>query len=347
MKKINDTVTVSASEANETAIKALCNLGLSMSDATEVSEILVTADLMGIRTHGIKRVTSYGERVSVGGINTTPNITVEHLTPTISRINGDNAMGPLLGTKALNASIDIAKEYGTGISFVNGSNHFGPIMPYAFSAAEQGFVSFICSNATTTIAPTGGKAARHGNNPLGFGIPSPDGNHVLLDMALSMVARAKIREARDIGQKIPDTWATDANGLPTTDPTAALDGMLQAVGGHKGYGLALIVDLLCGLLSNASYLTHVKAWDKQPDLPQNLGHFFFILDAKVLGSTEWLSRRMTDFAEILHNTPAADPRQPVILPGERELKNYRHQKSNGLIYDEELYSSVFRLAENC
>lgn len=332
-------------QVQETAINALCGLGLHHEDAIDVADILVAADLLGIRTHGIKRIISYGERVAVKGINPRPQISLEQLAPTIARLNGDNAMGPLIGQKALKSSLEMAGHYGLGATFVNGSNHFGPVMPYAFRAAEQGFASFICSNATTTIAPTGGKAARFGNNPLGFGIPAPDGNHVMLDIALSTVARARIRDARDKGESIPESWATDANGRPTTNPNEALEGLLQPVGGHKGYGLALIVDLLSGLLSNAAYLTHVKAWDKQPDQPQNLGHFFLVIDTRGLGSADWLTQRMHDFSDILHSTPAANPDHPVMLPGERELRNHRQQMRDGLLYDDALYASIRRLAE--
>src|SRR5690606_26563001 len=103
------------------------------------------------------------------------------------------------------------------------------------------------------------------------------------------------------------------------DPADALRGFLLPIGGHKGYGLALMVDLFAGLLSNAAYLTHVKSWVDAPDQPQNLGHVFILIDTKRLGAAKWLSDRMDDFASILHDSPAADATQPVIVPGEIEL----------------------------
>lgn len=345
MIKENEKVSISKQKAIEAAVEALYALGIPKEDAKDVADILVLADMMGISTHGIKRVISYGDRIAVGGINPQPNISIDQPSPTVARINGDNGIGPLLGQKALKRSMEMAKEYGVGITFVNGSNHFGPIMPYAYHAAEQGYMTFICSNATTTMAPTGGRTPKFGNNPLGFGVPSPDGNHILLDMALSVVARAKIRDAKDKGLDIPDTWATDVDGNPTTDPQAALEGMLQPVGAHKGYGLALIIDLLSGVLSNAAYLTHVKAWDKEPDQPQNLGHFFLVLDAKALGSTEWRLDRMQDFSNIIHSTPAIHESQPVMVPGERELKKLRQQQADGITYDKELFDSICNRAK--
>jgi LDH2 family malate/lactate/ureidoglycolate dehydrogenase len=159
-----------------------------------------------------------------------------------------------------------------------------------------------------------------------------------------VVARAKIRNAFKRGEAIPDTWATDAQGRATTDPKAALDGFLQPVGGHKGYGLALLVDLFAGLLSNAAYLTHVKSWVDAPDEPQNLGHFFILIDTRMLGSAQWLSERMMDFAAILHDSPAVDPTRPVIVPGEIELKKMAQQRANGIVLDEATVSLLLQHA---
>ena len=234
--------------------------------------------------------------------------------------------------------MEVALECGIGAAFVRSSNHFGPISPYSYIAAESGFASMIGSNATTTIAPWGGSDARLGNSPLGFGVPGADGSHFMLDMAMSVVARAKIRNALKAGESIPDTWGTDKHGRKTTDPKAALDGFLQPIGGHKGYGLALLVDLFAGLLSNAAYLTHVKSWVDAPNEPQNLGHFFILIDTARLGSASWLVERMRDFAAILHGSPAADEDKPVIVPGEIELRNMVRQRKNGIDVDPAVFS---------
>ena len=220
-----------------------------------------------------------------------------------------------------------------GAAFVRGSNHFGPISPYCYLAAEEGFASMIGSNATTTIAPWGGSDARLGNSPLGFGAPGAHGAHFMLDMAMSVVARAKIRNALKAGQSIPETWATDSAGRPTSDPKEALNGFLLPIGGHKGYGLALMVDLFAGLLSDAAYLTHVKSWVDAPDEPQNLGHFFLLIDTRRLGSSAWLASRMSDFAAILHGSPSVQADKPVIVPGEIELSNMARQRASGIEID--------------
>lgn len=313
--------------------KAFQGLGLDPTDAQDVARILVTADLFGLSTHGLSRIESYGERLSVNGINARPRVKVNRLAPAIVSVDGDNGVGPLVGMRALEAAMATARETGVGVALARGSNHFGPVSPYSLIAAEAGFASIIGSNATTTIAPWGGSDARLGNSPVGFGVPNPGGKPFLLDMAISVVARAKIRKALERGESIPYTWATDKGGRTTTDPAAALDGFLLPIGGHKGYGLALFVDLFAGLLSGAAYLTHVKSWVDSPDEPQNLGHFFILIDTRRLGSSAWLTERMSDFAAILHGSPLADASRPVLVPGEIELNNLARHRREGLALD--------------
>lgn len=308
-------------------------LGLPPDDARDVVQVLLLADLFGLSTHGLGRIESYGERLDVAGIARTPRITTERVAPALVKIDGANGVGPLVGMHGLRAAMEVARECGIGAAFVRGSNHFGPVSPYSYLAAEQGFASMIGSNATTTIAPWGGSDARLGNSPLGFGVPGAEGAHFMLDMAMSVVARAKIRNALKAGQSIPDTWATDSAGHATTDPKAALDGFLLPIGGHKGYGLALLVDLFAGLLSDAAYLTHVKSWVEAPDEPQNLGHFFVLVDTRRLGSAAWLAARMADFAAILHGSAPAQQGKPVIVPGEIELRNLARQRAGGIELD--------------
>lgn len=333
MTQAREKIVVPEAQLTELGIRAFEGLGLPHQDAVDVVRILVLADLFGLSTHGLSRIESYGERLQVRGINARPNIQVTSPAPGLRLVAGDNAVGPLVGMHALRAAMQAAEQCGVGIAFARQSNHFGPISPYGLIAAEAGFASIIGSNATTTIAPWGGTDARVGNSPIGFAVPNPGGNPFLLDMAMSVVARAKIRNALKAGASIPDTWATDASGRPTTDPKQALDGFLLPIGGHKGYGLALMVDLFAGLLSGAAYLTHVKSWVDAPDEPQNLGHFFLLIDTKRLGSTQWLTERMNDFAAILHESPPSDAERSVIQPGEIELSRLNAQRANGIAID--------------
>lgn len=322
------------------ATSTLAALGLPHEDAADAARILVYADMFGIHTHGVERILSYGERLKIGGIKARAAVTATPLSPSIISIDGDNGLGPLVGMRALEAAMEAAKTNGLALALVRGSNHFGPICPYSYIAAQNGFATLIGSNATTTIAPWGGSEAKLGNNPFGFGLPNPGGDPLMLDMAMSVVARAKIRSAAKAGERIPDSWATDRDGNPTTDPAAALGGFLQPVGGHKGYGLALVVDLIAGLLSGAAYLSHVKSWVDTPEEPQNLGHYFLLIDVGRLGSSAWLTERISDFTSILHDTPPRSEDSPVLVPGEIEMKAYRYAQQHGVEIDRNVLTAL-------
>ena len=331
-------------ELTRLAASALAALGVARDDAEDTARILVLGDLMGHSTHGVLRLISYGERLRSGAMHAAGRPHVEPAAAAIVKVDGGNALGPVVGMRALREAMGLAREHGIGLALARNSNHFGAIAPYCLLAADEGFASIIGSNASTTIAPTRGRETRLGNNPLGCGIPQPGGRPIILDMAMSVVARGKIRAALQRGASIPDTWATDADGNPTTDPKAALGGFLMPFGGYKGYGLALIVDLLAGVLSGAAYLTHVNSWVDRPDASGNLGHFFIVIDTRALGPPEWLAQRVRDFARIVHDTPPADPAEPVLLPGEIELDNLERHRREGIEIDSALLERLQALA---
>jgi LDH2 family malate/lactate/ureidoglycolate dehydrogenase len=323
-------ITIPEPELINLAARALARGGMRPPEAALTAKVLVLADMFGVRTHGISRVAQYLDRVRLGGIDARAEVQVARMAPGLSMVDGRNGIGPLVGMKALEAAMQSAREVGIGAAFARGSNHFGPILPYAYLAAREGFASIIASNATTTIAPWGGKDTRVGNNPMGIGMPNPGGDPIILDIALSVAARAKIRKLLQQGQPMPEGWAADADGRPTTDPAKGLEGFLLPVGGHKGYGLAVMVDLLAGLLSGAAYLTHVQAWDKNPEAAQNLGHVFILIDTAKLHAADWMRERMADFGAILRSTPAADPAQPVMAPGDREMALHAKASREGV-----------------
>ena len=321
---------IAEGELSALAVAALRGRGLALPDAEAAARVFVLADLFGLSTHGVSRIPQYAARMPCG-IDPAARPAATRVAPGLVLLDGGNGVGPLVGMRALDAALDAAREVGIAACFVRGSNHFGPIMPYVWIAAEQGFASLVMTNATTTIAPWGGRDTRLGNNPLGIGVPGCEGaDPVILDMAMSVAARAKIRSALARGEALPEGWAADADGRPTTDPAAALKGFLLPVGGHKGYGLAIMVDMLAGLLSGAAYLTRVSSWVDAPEAPQDLGHMFVVLNVSRLAAPEALSAKLKDFAAIIHDTPPADPANPVRLPGEREIALLRRQRAEGV-----------------
>ena len=331
-------------QLSDLATRALRGLGLAPGDAERVAWVLVMGDLLGHATHGVLRLESYGDRIRRGAIDPRAQPAVERVAPALARVDGRGAIGPLAGRVALDAAIEGARACGIGAAFVRNGNHFGAIGPYCWLAAQSGFATIIGSNASVTVAPTGGREERLGNNPLAIGVPRPGGEPIILDMAMSVVARGKIRAAAKKGESIPSTWATDRDGRPTTDPKAALEGFLMPFGGYKGYGLAVMVDLFAGLLSGSGYLTQVKSWLDEPDAPGNLGHFFIALDCAKLGPAEWLAERVGDFAAILHATERADAGAGVKLPGEIEMENLGRHRRDGIEIDRDVIAALQRFA---
>jgi LDH2 family malate/lactate/ureidoglycolate dehydrogenase len=312
------TTTITAEDLTALATAILADTGVADGHARNAARVLVEGDLMGIGTHGVDRLFVYTDRLRRGGMNPKAAIRVEDKAPSLALVDGDNGLGPAVGWAALEAVLRLARDTGIAYVGVRRSNHFGALAPYALAACEAGFVMIAGTSASTTMAPWGGREVRIGNNPLAIAAPVPGGPHFILDMAMSVAARGKIRAARDSGEPIPAGWAADANGLPTTDPVAALKGFLLPVGGHKGSGLSQAVDILSGALSGAAFLTGIASWVDKPDEPSGLGHFFILIDPARLLSREAFGARMAEFRDTIRGTPAAEADKPVLFPGERE-----------------------------
>ena len=285
---------------------------------------------MGISTHGAVRVPDYARRLRGGGIDAGAEPKLERRAPSLALVDGANALGPVVGLRALEAGLEMARE--TGIAYVGcrASNHFGAIAPYGRIACEAGFVMLAGTNASATMPPWGGKALRLGNNPLCIAAPGALGAHFILDIAMSVAARGKIRAAATAGRSIPQDWATDKDGRPTTDPAAALAGYLLPFGGHKGSGLSMALDLLAGVLAGGRFLTDVVTWVGNATEPQGTGHFFVLIDPARLIGREAYAAAMARFRELIKQTPAAEPAAPVLLPGERELARRAHALAHGV-----------------
>ncbi len=317
------------------SLEALCAAALTAAgarpgDAAACVRVLLEAELMGISTHGAVRVPDYARRLRGGGIDAKAVPKLERRAPSLALVDGANALGPVVGVRALEAGVDIARE--TGIAYVGcrASNHFGAIAPYGRAACEAGFAMLAGTNASTTMPPWGGKALRLGNNPFCVAAPGAGGAHFILDMAMSVAARGKIRAALKAGRAIPEGWAADKDGRPTTDPAAALAGLLLPFGAHKGSGLSMAVDVLSGVLSGARFLTDVVTWVDNATEAQGTGHFFVLIDPARLIGREAYAAAMARFRELIKDTPAADPAEPVLLPGERELARRERSLAHGV-----------------
>ncbi len=341
---MSQTVTLPVEAATRLSIDLFVSLGLSEADAAASVWPLIEAEMMGIATHGLIRVPAYAKRLRLGCIDARGRIAVERRAPSLALVDGANAAGTAVATRALEAALDMVAE--TGIAYVGcrHSNHCGALMPYGLKAVEAGHVFIGGTNASTTMPPWGGAEARIGNNPICVAAPIEDGTHFLLDVAMSVAARGKIRAAQAAGERIPADWAVDDRGRPTTDPAAALEGFLSPMGGHKGSGLSQAIDILSGALSGAQFLSGISSWLDHPELPSNIGHFFVLLDPGLLIGKEAFAEAMTRFRDIILTTPPADPTRPVRLPGQAEQDRRRQAIAHGLTLPKNLIDEIGALA---
>ncbi|MGD1877648.1 MAG: Ldh family oxidoreductase [Kiloniellaceae bacterium] len=347
-------VTRTAEELRGLAVAALSATGVPPRQAAWTADILVEGDLMGLGTHGVLRLVSYCERLRLGGIKAAAGIAVEPKAPSLALVDGDNGLGPAVAMTALEAGFEMAGATGIAYLGCRNSNHLGALAPYGLKACEKGFVLICGTNASTTIAPWGGREARLGNNPLAIAAPvltsagpgstGPDGPHFLLDMAMSVAARGKIRKAQSEGTAIPEGWAVDAAGKPTTDPAAALAGFLLPFGGHKGSGLSQAVDMLSGVLAGARFLTDISPWTDFPERPCGTGHFLLLIDPQRLLGAEAYAAAVTRFRDLVQGTPPADAAAPVQLPGQREQERRAAALRDGIAIPQDLLKKIEALA---
>lgn len=314
--------------------------GVPADDGQIVVDNLLYAELRGIKSHGISRFPVYLRRIQKGAVNPQPQISIDQKTPAILGVDGDNGLGSVAMVHALERGIEIAKNLGICAIGIKGSNHFGASGYYCELAAEQGLVSIVLTDGPPATPPWGGREAYFGTNPMAFGMPRVQKPHIIVDLATSLVARGKILQAAARGERIPEGWALDGEGLPTTDPQAALAGVLLPMAGAKGYALSLAVEHLAGVLVGAGFGKEV-AWQYSKDnRPANVGHFVVLIKADVFLPLEIYQERTEQFVEEIKQVPLAQGFQEIKLPGERSWEQQEHSLSEGITLDADLLATL-------
>ena len=299
----------------ETLVKA----GVSPENAETVADVLITTDTFGVMTHGTKNLNQYIQKMQAGGLDPKAEPIVEREGPAWAIMNGNKAIGMVTSCQAMQLAIRKAKEVGIAYVGVRNSCHFGAAGYYANLAAKEGMIGLSMSNTDPVIAVPNGSAKAIGTNPFSFAAPLDNGKSIFLDIALSNVAALKVIMAKEKGLPIPDTWLVDEDGLPTTD--AALfpqHASLQPMGAHKGYGLALLVELLSAVITGAGMLSEVASWNLDLSSVNNVGHAFFAMDISKMIPAEQYRERIAKVTEELKNGPKAKGKDRILLPGEME-----------------------------
>lgn len=307
--------------------------GLPFADAKTVAENLLFANLRGLDTHGVMRLPTYLKRLELGLTNRNAQPKVVDAGETYVVIDGDNGLGPIAGKLAMEQAMEKARESMVGLAFVRNSQHYGSCAFYTMMAMEQGMIGFSASNTAPLMAPTGGKKRLIGNNPISFAAPTPEGMTFVLDIALSNVAGGKIMLAEKNGQSIPLGWALDKEGRPTTDPHAGFTdgGLLLPVGNHKGYGMVVMLDILCGILSGG--VTSSKVLGTTDFKSQgNMGTCFMMaaIDIKRLMPLDVFKARMGEMIQEIRDCPKAEGATEILLPGELEMRATKERTAAGI-----------------
>jgi len=313
-------------------------------DAFVVADCLVDADLCGVESHGVSRMTIYMKRLKTKVVNSTFNIKIEREYPASVALNACNSMGMVVGKYAMELCIKKAKENGCCFITVNNSNHYGMASYYVRIAAEAGMVGITGTNAPPNIAPWGSYKAYVGTNPIAMAVPK-SGDPIILDMAPSTVAMGKVILAAKLGKSIPEGWALTKEGKPTTDPNEGMKGTVVPIGGPKGYGLSLFMDIFSGILSGAQFGPHLNNMWNDFENPQNVGHFFCAVDISKFVDLDIFKSRVDQMVSEIKGLPKNEGVDEIFVPGEIEFRRKAERKKNGIHLSDVVYEELKCLGE--
>ena len=319
----------------------MATAGLSQSDARRTADVLIRTDMRGIFTHGTVALRRYVLLMRDGGIDVTAVPEVTEQGPAWARIDAHQAVGMVASRFGMAVAMDKAAACGIGMSTVRRSNHFGAASAYAIMAVEHADrhqtgadrpqIGIAMSNTDVVMNIPGGRGAAIGNNPFSYAVPARAQPPIVLDIAMSTVAGGKVASYQDRGEPLPDGWLTDAEGLPTTDPGVfTVTGALTPFGAHKGYGLALLVESLAGVLAGAGVTTDILSWAKVSDDACDEGHTFMAIDVGAMMPLDDYYERIDELIRRMREAPKAVGVKRTYVPGEMERDSEAVSKRKGV-----------------
>jgi len=314
-------------------------------DARITTDVLVTADLRGVDSHGVARLRRYVNGLREGIMVAHPQVQVAAETPATALIDAGAGLGQPVAYRAMEKAIQKAMDVGSGFVTVRNSNHYGIAGYYAMMALERDCIGISMTNAAPLVVPTFGQNAILGTNPIAVAAPAGQEWPFVLDMATSTVPRGKLEVVSRMGKPIPAGWATDETGTPTTDTGQVLENLKQRAGGgllplggagetlsgHKGYGLALLVDILCAILPGAAYadLVYPQTADGKP-LPSKIGHFLGAWRVDAFRPVEEFKTAMDDLQRRLKKASKAEGQNRIYIHGEKEYEEAERRSRDGI-----------------
>ena len=316
--------------------------GVSETDAGTTADVLVTTDAWGVFTHGTKCLRGYLRRLKAGGLRAAARPEIAAQGPAWAIVNGQSALAMVTSALAMRTAIAKAKTCGIAYVGVRNSCHYGAAGYYASLAADAGLIGISMANDVPSVAAPGSRGAITGSNPISYAIPAGKHRSILLDMSVATVAGGKVYAARPRGESIPNTWLVGADGKPTTDPSGYPQvGALQPAAGHKGYGIALLIEALSGVLSGASVTWKVGNWLWDDGTkPTDHGAAFIAIDINTIIPAAEFTRRVEALVDEIHSAPRADGVERLFVPGEMEWEKHARAMREGIALPSDVVESL-------
>jgi LDH2 family malate/lactate/ureidoglycolate dehydrogenase len=320
-------------------------LELSPTEVADCTRAIMFATLRGLDSHGIVSILP-GISHSVKRGQTRPHAEVLALneSPITASYKGNRAAGPVIASHAMRAALSRARQHGVGVVTAVHCAHFGAASAYAAMALPESMFGLVMCNAAAAVAPFGGAGRLHGTNPIAYAAPGREMPPIVLDIATSMVASGQLAKAARRGQSVPLGWALDESGKPTTDPAAGMKGAILPFGGHKGYGMGILVDLLTGALAGSTVGLGVQQGNPDPDVGGQ-AFFFLALNPAFFSSPEAFTERVDQLSREAKSIAPAEGFSEVLLPGELEWREEQRRKQNGIPMPEGDWSSLVKSLE--
>lgn len=321
---------------------------MNKTDADITSRHLIQTDKWGIHSHGLQNLYSYIRKAQSGGVSFTDTPAIIKRTASAALMDGKNCMGFVSATAAMNTACEIAAETGIGFVIVKNSCHFGAAGCYANIAAEHGMLGAVFSNVDRFMAAPGSKHASMGQNPFAWAAPSGELPSIFLDICTSQVASLRVINEKSKGNSIPTNWIIDKDGNPTDDPSGfPAEGALQPMASHKGYGIALFIEMMTGIISGGllSMSGDIPSWNLAPEKFNGVSHSFIAIDADKLFFKGFLKQRTDEMIRDIHSCTPVNESEPVTVPGENAWKRSAYAQEHGVPITENTAAQLKKLSE--
>ena len=305
----------------------LSSRGMPVRDASVFVDSMLSADMCGVSTHGIRMLPSYVQKIDRGEFSFDSPSIIKQL-PSFTVIDAKNTIGAVSAKYAVDIAIEQAKDAGIHTVFSRNSNTFGPGFYYAEKIADVGMIGFACCNAPAAMPTFNGLEVMLGTNPLAFAAPTKSYGTIVMDMATSVVAKSRFGTAKAKGEKLEPGWALDKYGNPTTDPDEGIQGFVLPMAGFKGYGIAMMIDMMSGFMSGAGYLNGVGKFYSQDGVCMNVGHMIVAFNPELIYDGDYLSDADC-YVERLRASKAVDGKQ-IVIPGEDRKRRRLEAEKSGI-----------------